>query len=363
MLFAASGTVKAQTADSARSIKGVFGDKFLVGVAMNQRQVAGMDTAAVRIVKRHFNSVVAENCMKCEAIHPQESVYDFTAADSLVAFGEANGMAVIGHCLVWHSQCAPWFFTDKEGKRVSAETLKQRMKDHITTVVSRYKGRVKGWDVVNEALLEDGSYRKSPYFEILGEEYIPLAFEYAREADPDAELYYNDYAMNVPAKRAAVVKLVRKLKARGLRIDGVGMQGHMGMDYPDINEFEESIVAFGAEGVNVMVTEWDMSALPTVSRSANVSDRVAFEQEMNPYPAGLPDSISDKWNARMKAFFELFVRHAGFITLVTAWGVADGDSWKNDFPVRGRREYPLLFDRNYEPKPFIKELCNRQQTQ
>ena len=338
------------------SLKDVVEGKFLMGAALNTFQSSGKDTNAVKILKQHFNAVVAENCMKCEVIHPEEDRYDFTLADEFVNFGIENGMVVTGHCLIWHSQLAPWFTVDKNGKKVSAEVLKQRMKDHITTVVTRYKGKIKGWDVVNEAIMEDGSYRKSAFYEILGEEFIPLAFQYAHEADPDAELYYNDYSMNVPGKRDAVVKLVKQLQERGIRIDAVGMQGHMGLDYPDMKEFEESIEAYAATGVKVMITEWDMSALPTVRQSANVSDTVAFKKAMNPYPEALPDSVSKVWNERMMAFFNLFEKHADVITRVTAWGVSDGDSWKNNFPVRGRKDYPLLFDRNYQPKPFVVDL-------
>ncbi len=338
------------------SLKDVVEGKFLMGAALNTFQSSGQDTNAVKILKQHFNAVVAENCMKCEVIHPEEDRYDFTLADEFVNFGIENGMVVTGHCLIWHSQLAPWFTVDKNGKKVSAEVLKQRMKDHITTVVTRYKGKIKGWDVVNEAIMEDGSYRKSAFYEILGEEFIPLAFQYAHEADPDAELYYNDYSMNVPGKRDAVVKLVKQLQERGIRIDAVGMQGHMGLDYPDMKEFEESIEAYAATGVKVMITEWDMSALPTVRQSANVSDTVAFKKAMNPYPEALPDSVSKVWNERMMAFFNLFEKHADVITRVTAWGVSDGDSWKNNFPVRGRKDYPLLFDRNYQPKPFVVDL-------
>ncbi len=339
------------------SLKAIYGDKFALGAAMNAQQISGVDTAGVNLVRRHFSSVVAENNMKCEMIHPARHTYNFAAGDSLVAFGEANDIAVVGHCLIWHSQCAPWFFVDDEGKQIDAAELKRRMEEHITTIVSHFKGRIKGWDVVNEALLEDGSYRRSKYYEILGEEYIPLAFEYAHRADPDAELYYNDYAMNMPRKREAVVRLVQQLQERGLRIDAVGMQGHMGMDYPDIDEFEESIVAFAGAGVNVMITEWDMSALPTLSRSANIADRINADGSADLYPHGLPDEISQQWNARMRDFFLLFLRHADVITRVTAWGVSDGDSWKNDYPVRGRHDYPLLFDRHYEPKPFLRALC------
>jgi endo-1,4-beta-xylanase len=172
------------------------------------------------------------------------------------------------------------------------------------------------------------------------------------------ELYYNDYGMNVPGRRDAVVKLIRSLKKRGLRIDAVGMQAHMGMDYPDFREFETALEAFAAEGVKVMITEWDMSALPTVSRSANIADKAEYEARLNPYPNGLPDDVSREWNNRMKQCFQLFLKHADVITRVNAWGVTDGDSWKNDFPVHGRKEYPLLFDRNYQPKPFVKDLLN-----
>lgn len=357
---AACGNQKATVVEEP-SLKDAVGDKFLMGVALNVNQSSGVDTSSIKLVKQHFNSIVAENCMKCEVIHPEEDRYDFTLADQFVSFGEKNGMAVIGHCLIWHSQLAPWFCVDEKGNNVTPEVLKQRMKDHITTIVTRYKGRIKGWDVVNEAILENGSYRKSKFYEILGEEFIPLAFQYAHEADPDAELYYNDYAMNMPGKREGVVKLVSSLKEKGIRIDAVGMQGHMGMDYPDINEFEQSIVAFAGTGVKVMVTEWDMSALPTVKQSANISDTVAYQKMLNPYPETLPDSVSKAWNNRMKQFFGLFEKHADVISRVTAWGVSDSDSWKNDFPVKGRHDYPLLFDRNYQPKPFVKEIMAESQ--
>ena len=347
------------TTDDETSLKASVGDKFYIGVAINTAQSSGRDTTAVQLIKKHFNSIVAENCMKSAVIHPEENRYNFSQADEFVKFGEENGMFIIGHCLMWHSQLPRWFCTDSEGKNVSPEVLKQRMKDHIYTVVGRYKGRVKGWDVVNEAIIEDGSYRKTKFYEILGEEFIPLAFQYAHEADPDAELYYNDYGMNVEGRRNTVVKMVKDMKEKGLRVDAIGMQGHMGMDYPDIKEFEESILAFASTGAKVMITEWDMSALPTAKQGANISDTVAYRKILNPYPEALPDSVSEQWNARMEAFFNLFIKHSDVITRVTAWGVTDGDSWKNDFPVRGRRDYPLLFDRNYQPKSFVTELIEK----
>lgn len=338
------------------TLKDRFDHKFFIGTALNVRQIAGKDTCAERIVKQHFNSVVAENCMKSEELQPFEGTFTFRKADQFVRWGEVNNMQIIGHCLIWHSQLPQWFCKDGQGKLVSPEVLKNRIRDHIYTVVGRYKGRVHGWDVVNEAIEDDGSWRRSPFYEILGEEFIVWAFQCAHEADPDAELYYNDYNMYGCKKRAKVVELVQMLKARGLRIDAIGMQGHIGIDYPSIDQFEQSILAFSDTGVKVMITELDMSALPTVSVSANVSEHVAYDDRNNPYPDGLPFAVTEKWNRRMADFFHLFLKYADVITRVTVWGVNDNDSWKNNFPVKGRTDYPLLFDRHYEMKPFVKQL-------
>ena len=342
-----------------QGIKDAFEGKFLIGTALNAWEITGADTAGVALVKKHFNSIVAENCMKSEEIHPEENVYNFELADKFVEFGEANDMFIIGHCLLWHSQLAPWFPYDEKGNYVTPEVLKQRIKDHITTIVTRYKGRVNGWDVVNEAIIEDGSFRKSPFYDILGEEFIPFAFQCAHEADPDAELYLNDYGMNLPGRRDTYVRVINDLKSRGLRIDAVGMQGHMGMDYPTTEEFEASLLVFAGTGCKVMITEWDMSALPTVNFGANVSDTVAFKAAMNPYSEGLPEDVSRTWNDRMKMFMDLFLKHSDKITRVTAWGISDNDSWKNGWPVRGRTDYPLLFDRNLQPKPFLENYMNK----
>lgn len=337
------------------ALKDVFKDKFLIGVAINNNQAWGRDSLGTSMVNKHFNAVVAENEMKCERIHPKENEFFWDNADRFVQFAEENGMFPVGHCLIWHSQCAPWFFVDDKGEQVDAETLKNRMRDHIYAVVGRYKGRIKGWDVVNEAIVEDGSYRNSKFYQILGEEFIPLAFQYAHEADPDAELYYNDYGMNVAGRRDAVVKMVNDLKSRGLRIDAIGMQGHMGLDYPTYEEFETSLKAFAGTGCRVNISEWDMSALPTLTRSANVSDTVAFRRSLNPYPDSLPAEVSAQWNERMAGMLAVLLRNADSIDRVIAWGVSDGDSWKNGWPVPGRKDYPLLIDRNYELKPFLQD--------
>lgn len=335
------------------SLKDIYGDKFLMGVALNSRQVSGEDSIGAAVAIQHFNSIVAENAMKCAVIHPEENKYNWKDADAFVKFGEDHNMFIVGHCLVWHSQCALWFCVDKNGNPVDAETLRNRIRDHIYAVVGRYKGRVKGWDVVNEVVVEDGSYRKSPFYQILGEEFIPLAFQYAHEADPDAELYINDYGMDNENRRNKYVEIVNDLKKRGLRIDAVGMQSHVGLDYPDFDEYEKSLLAFAGTGCKVMVTEWDMTALPTITQSANVADTVSWSERLNPYPNGLPEDVAARWNDRMEKMMRLLLRHSDVVSRFNAWGVCDGDSWKNNWPVAGRRDYPLLFDRDYNPKAFL----------
>ncbi|MFV0310768.1 MAG: endo-1,4-beta-xylanase [Dysgonomonas sp.] len=343
------------------SLREAVKDKFLIGTALNTNQIWGKDTAAVKIVKEQFNSIVAENCMKSMYIQPVEGEFNFKDADKFVEFGEQNNMFITGHTLIWHSQAPDWFFRDDKGKDVSKEVLIERMRNHITTVVSRYKGRIKGWDVVNEAILDDGSWRDSKFYKIIGEDFIPLAFEFAHAADPEAELYYNDYNEWHAGKRDAIVKLVNSLKEKGLRIDGVGMQGHLGIDHPSLDEYRAAIDAYFSAGVEVLITELDVSALPSPRRDigANIADTEAYRQEMNPYTTGLPDSISFAWNKRMGDLFTLFIDNSDKIGRVTLWGVTDGDSWKNDFPMPGRTDYPLLFDRRYKAKPIVKEIINK----
>ena len=342
------------------TLKDALADKFYIGTALNARQIEGKDTASLRLVKEHFNAVVAENCMKSGLIQPEEGVFDFELADQFVEFAEEYDMSITGHTLIWHSQAPRWFFTDSLGADVSREILIERMKTHISTVMGRYKGRIEGWDVVNEAILDDGSWRKSKFYEIIGEDFIKLAFEFANEADPEAELYYNDYSMSNPGKREGVVKMVKSLQEQGVRIDGIGMQGHVGLNYPELTEFENSILAFSDLGVKVMVTELDVSVLPSPwnNMGANVGDDAEYEQRMNPYAEGLPDSVSQVLNNRYLDLFELFLTHQDKISRVTLWGVTDNDSWKNNWPIRGRTDYPLLFDRNHQPKPVVKEIID-----
>lgn len=347
-----------------QTLKDAFAGKFYIGTALNTPQIMGRDTAAINVVKEQFSAIVPENCMKSGPIQPKEGEFNFALPDQFVEFGLKNNKFITGHCLIWHSQAPRWFFTDSLGKDVTPEVLTERMKTHIYTVVGRYKGKVKGWDVVNEAIEDNGSYRKSKFYQILGEDFIKLAFQFAHEADPDAELYYNDYSMAVPGKRDGVVAMVKKLQEQGVKIDGIGMQTHVGLGYPDLKEFEASMEAFGALGLKVMFTEMDISVLPVPNRNvgADVSTNIAYQEKLNPYVKGLPDSARIALEQRYIDFFKLFLKHDDYVTRVTLWGVNDASSWKNGFPVRGRTDYPLLFDRNNKPKsvvPLLIDLANR----
>lgn len=346
-----------QQADS-KSLKVAAEGFFKIGAALNERQLNGGDEKALELVKKHFSAIVPENCMKSGRIQPIEGEFVWEHADRFVEFGEANGMEINGHTLIWHSQAPRWFFVDESGNTVSREVMIERMRTHIHTVVGRYKGRIHTWDVVNEAILDDGSWRKSKFYEIIGEDFVKIAFQLAHEADPEAKLMYNDYSMAQPGKRAGVVAMVKKLQEDGVKIDGIGMQGHVGLDYPSLDEFEKSIQAFAGLGLEVMITEMDISVLPNPNnhQGAEISDRIEYEKQFNPYTAALPDSVQQAFTDRSLDFFNLFLKYKENITRVTFWGVTDGHSWKNNFPVRGRTDYPLLFDRGYQPKPAVHEI-------
>ncbi len=334
-----------------------FSDKFLIGTALNVKQIRSRNRDLQNLIGRQFSAVVAENCMKGEVVQPKEGVFNFKDGDLLCELAERNAQVVTGHCLIWHSQPPKWMFTDKDGKTVSREVLIERMKSHIYAVAGHFKGRVKGWDVVNEAILDNGKFRKSEYYRIIGPEFIRLAFQFAHEADPDAELYYNDYSMDRPGKRDAVVRLIRDLKAHGCRIDAVGMQSHVAFDTP-LDEYEKSIEAFAAEGVKVMVTELDLSVLPWPKGNfgAAVETNFTYNDSLNPYRKGLSKEKEKEQTDFYTRLFDIYLRHSKDITRVTFWGVTDGDSWKNNWPVHGRTDYPLAFDRKMKAKPFVKEI-------
>lgn len=349
-----TGCVSEKSNDNP-SLKEVFEDDFYIGAALNPGHYTERDEVGSDLVKKHFNSITAENVMKWENLHPEPGVYDFEEADKFVEFGEANDMFIVGHTLVWHSQTPDWVFEDENGDPLSREELLARMKEHIETVVGRYKGRIDGWDVVNEAINDvDGSMRESKWYQIIGEDYVAKAFEYAHAVDPEAELYYNDYSLNDPAKREGAYRLVKSVQDQGVHVTGIGMQGHYALDYPTDKELEDSITRFGELGV-VAITELDMDVLPSASdyQGADVGAMSDTESDslLNPYTEGLPDSIVQQQTERYTDFFRIFLKHSDKINRVTFWGVRNSDSWKNNWPIPGRTNYTLIFDREGEPIP------------
>lgn len=354
ILFVSANTCRdnPQTETATPSLKTAFDDAFMMGTALNRGQITGQDRAGIEIVKRHYNTITPENILKWENVHPEPNQYDFDAADQYVRFGEENDMFIVGHTLIWHNQTPGWVFIDEDGNPLSRDELLDRMRDHIQTVVGRYKGRINGWDVVNEALNEDGSLRETQWLEIIGEDYISKAFEFAREADPEAELYYNDYSLENPQKREGAVQLVQDLQESGAPITGIGTQGHFNLDQPSLQQIQETINSFADLGIDVMVTELDIDVLPSAyGTSADISMNSELQDSLNPYTNRLPDSVQQTLVQRYKDIFKIYYNHKDDITRVTFWGVSDGDSWKNNWPVRGRTNYPLLFDRNHQPKP------------
>lgn len=351
--------------DPARTptLRSVFADDFLIGVALNTSMVNGGRPRESEIAASQFSSLTAENDMKWQGIHPQPEHYDFHAADAYVEFGKKNNMAVIGHTLVWHSQTPDWVFQGENGKPASRELLLKRMHDHIQTVVGRYKGRIKGWDAVNEAVADGGPaiLRDSPWRRIIGEDFLDYAFRYAHEADPQAELYYNDYGMENPDKRRRAIEMLRGLIKRGVPITGVGTQGHYSLGGPPVAEVERTIRDFSALGLKVMVTELDVDVLPSRGYSgiADISRREAVDPALNPYTEALPDDMQQKLALRYGELFDVFLRHRKDITRVTFWGLDDGQSWLNHFPIPGRTNHALLINRDLLPKPAFFEVLKK----
>ena len=348
-----STNTESDTANREPSLAEVYADNFYIGAAINARQITGQDTAALRLLEREFNSITPENVMKWENIQPGPDSFTWDMADAYVELGERQNKWIIGHTLVWHSQ-AP----DYVNQTTDPDQLRQYMEEHIRAVAGRYAGRIDGWDVLNEALNEDGSYRESVFYKVLGEQYILDAYRIAAEAAPDTELYYNDYNLNNPEKRKGAVRIVNLLKENGLRIDGVGMQGHYNLNGPPIEEVEASIEAYAATGAKVMITELDLTTLPNPwdLEGADVNQNFEGSEAMNPYAAGLPDSVSTRIAERYADLFDLFLKHDEAITRVTLWGVNDGQSWLNNWPIRGRTNYPLLFDRKFMPKEAYRSV-------
>jgi endo-1,4-beta-xylanase len=290
--------------------------------------------------------------LKWSLVHPQPKRFDLVAPDRFVEFGEKHDMFIVGHTLVWHNQTPRWVFEDDAGRPVDRDTLLRRLREHIFTVVGRYKGRIKGWDVVNEALNQDGTMRPSPWFKIIGEDYLAHAFRFAHEVDPEAELYYNDYDLELPAKRKGAIALIKKLQGEGVPIAGVGLQNHNRLQWPSIADEDATIDAFAKLRLKVNISELDVDVLPrTTAIGADYAVDIAPTSELNPYTAGLPDSVQSQLAQRYADLFRIYLKYRDAIDRVTFWGVADGDSWLNNWPIRGRTNHPLLFDRFGQPKP------------
>jgi len=343
------------------TLKEAYKDAFLIGNALNPAIVSGEDSLSQQIIIKQFNAITPENVMKAGPINPEPGVYNFKPADDFVAFGEANNMFMVGHTLIWHNQTPAWFFRDENGNPNTHEAQKERLRSHIETIAGRYVGKVHAWDVVNEVIDNDGSYRSTTWVDGIGDgdEMVKLAFKYASEYAADTELYYNDFNAWRPEKRDGIVRLVRMLQKEGIRIDGVGIQGHWGLNFPKNEYIEAAIDSFAATGVKVMITELDVDVLPLTKEGQIIGTGMfhpqfqleEFKEFLDPYPNGLPNEVQQQLSDRYKELFEIFYKKRDKIDRVTFWGLHDGMSWKNGYPIPNRTNYPLLYDRDKKPKP------------
>lgn len=343
---ACSGSQKNSASPDMPSLKNVFKNDFAIGTALNAEQIEEKDPKAAVLVPQQFNMATPENIMKAEVIHPQWGTYNFDLADKMIEYGAKHNIKINGHTLIWHSQL-PAFARNIQ----SVDSFRTFFTDHINTVAGRYSGKIFSWDVVNEALNEDGTMRKSVFLNKMGDDFVTEAFRLAAAASPNTELYYNDYNNEQPAKRAGCIALIKKVQAAGVRIDGVGIQGHWHVGKVPLKDIEESIIQYSALGMKVMFTELDIEVLPRNFQGADVNQRMKSDPSLNPYVNGLPDSVQQQLAKDYQALFNLFLKHKDKITRVTFWGVNDGQSWLNGWPVRGRTNHPLLFDRQFLPKP------------
>lgn len=345
-----------ESPQSVSPLRNSFNGIFRIGTAVSTSTIQGRDQKVEELVKQHFDSFTAENAMKPDAMQPKEGEFTFADADRLMEIAKQSRAEVVGHTLIWHSQTPRWFFEGKDGNPVTREVALERMRKHIKTIVGRYKGRIKEWDVVNEAINDGpGTLRQTPWLRAVGEDYIAEAFRAAHEADPAAILVYNDYNIELDYKRPKAIELLKKLLDQKVPVHAVGIQAHWRMDGPPLAETEKAIKEFSALGLKVMITELDIGVLPARYQGADISrvERMTPEQEavMNPYTKALPSDIAVKHGEKYREAFELFLRHRKVIGRVTLWGTHDGHSWLNNFPMRGRTDYPLLFDRELKPKP------------
>ncbi|MCB0586033.1 MAG: endo-1,4-beta-xylanase [Phaeodactylibacter sp.] len=322
-----------QVSSDFKGLKDYYAAYFPIGVAVAPSSFNGIDSA---LIVREFNSLTAENIMKMGPIQPREGQFNWKWADRMIEFAEEHGMKARGHTLCWHRQAPDWMFVDDKGETVSKEQLLERLRAHIFAVAGRYKGKIYAWDVVNEVVSDNPGefFRNSKWYEICGEDYIIKAFEYAHEAAPDALLFYNDYNAVQPDKRARIVKLLGMLKARGVPIHGMGIQGHWSVFGPSETDIREAIEAYSSLGLQVQVTELDVSVYPP--ESGRRAKRPDEPEEFTP-------ELAQKQMEQYRMFFRVFRDYKDAITGVTFWNVSDHSSWLDYFPVRGRKNYPLLF--------------------
>ncbi|RPG83844.1 MAG: endo-1,4-beta-xylanase [Coraliomargarita sp. TMED73] len=348
------------------SLKEAFSEHFLVGTIWHGYSVDGEKNKFLAqekaLTATEFNVITPENCMKPSFTQPKEGIFTFAEGDDLVAFAQEHSIAVVGHTLVWKNDAPQWFFKDAAGGEVSREVLIERMKEHIRTVVGRYRGRIAYWDVVNEAIDTnwiqqeqrfDAFYKPCPWLDIIGPEYIEIAYRTAHEADPDAKLLYNDYNLDQPAKLDFALDMIAGLRKRGVPIHGLGYQGHFFLDEPTLPLIERVLENSRKAGVPLHITELDVSVLPNAwkHRGASVEDKFELAAEFNPYVEGAPEPVLLEQANRYEDLFNLFVQYADNMERVSFWGVWDGNSWRDYRPMLGRTDYPLLIGREFERKP------------
>ena len=335
-------------------LKDAYKNYFMIGVALNQRNVSDADQ--INLVKAEFCSVTAENDMKPGMIHPKEGVWDFEKADKIANFCRQNGIKLRGHCLCWHSQFADWMFTDKKGREVKKEVFYERLREHIHTVINRYKDVVYCWDVVNEAIEDNprpsfangkftpgNPYRQSRHYKLCGDEFIAKAFEFAHEADPNALLFYNDYNECDPGKRDRIYDMVKKMQDAGVPIHGIGMQGHYNVYGPSEEDIDAAITKYSQLVKHIHVTELD------IRMNTEMGGQLRFSRGENKPVAGYMNTLLTDQYSRI---FKVFRKHKDVIDCVTFWNLGDRDSWL------GVNNHPLPFDENYKPKQAYYAIKN-----
>lgn len=356
-LFSCSENVTKQTTQQPSTkitLKDAYADKFLVGATLGASMFTKPNHPSLALVKRHFSAITLDNDMKWERINPLPGNYEFDIADQFAQLGVDENITMVGHVLFWHSQTPDWVFKDAQGNLLTRDGLLERMRERAKMFASRYGDKVKIWDVVNEAIEDDGSLRQSLYNQIIGDDFIEQAFIIADQEMPkDATLIYNDYGMDRTGRRDTVIAMVNDFLQRGVRIDGIGLQGHWGMVTPSAETIDETLTAYAATGLPLHITELDVDFLGRDGLlGANVDiKKLTATPQNNPYPDGnFPPAGEDKLAARYQEIFQTFIKHQKSIDRVTFWGVTDGDSWLNGWPVVGRTNFPLLFNRDGQAK-------------